>query len=201
VFSVLAALLTNRLPTLFKRLAGLLQSESLLSFPVTVVLLLWGFFVFLGVLWVFGVLARAYYEYTRHLGQIRYRSKSSQRIDVQQLILKHYYKAEKDTIDADIIVFGHTHVPEVSPADAYEHTRGSSTAVRGLNIRTDDLTRLFTSTEADRFFFNGMMAKGACERSTEVAAKAHICPKDTDGKVTRVTVRKKVDEVGSKRLT
>jgi hypothetical protein len=42
-----------------------------------------------------------------------------------------------------------------------------------------------------RFFFNGMMAKGACERSTEVAAKAHICPKDTDGKVTRVTVRKK----------
>jgi UDP-2,3-diacylglucosamine pyrophosphatase LpxH len=119
VFSVLAALLTNRFPRLFKRLAGFLQSESLLSFPVTVVFLLWGFFLFLGVLWIFGVLARAYYEYTRHLGQIRYRSKSSQRIDVQELILKHHYKAEKDTIDADVIVFGHTHVPEVSPADAY----------------------------------------------------------------------------------
>jgi predicted phosphodiesterase len=79
--------------------------------------LLWGFFVFLGVLWVFGALTFLYYEYTHHPGQIRYRKKSTQQINVQQLIDKHYYKGEKDTIDADVIVFGHTHVPEISRAE------------------------------------------------------------------------------------
>jgi UDP-2,3-diacylglucosamine pyrophosphatase LpxH len=115
--SVFFALFTNWLPLLFIWVASLLQSASLLSFPITVALLLWGFFVFLGVLWVFGALTFLYYEYTHHSGQIRYRKKSTQQTNVQQLIDKRYYKREKDTIDADVIVFGHTHVPEISRAE------------------------------------------------------------------------------------
>lgn len=116
--SVLVALLTNWISLLLIWLSGLLQSASLLSFPVTVVLLLWGFFVFLGVLEVFRALAFLYYEFTHHLGQIRYRSARRQpSVNVQQLVSGRYYRAERDTIDADVIVFGHTHTPEVSPAE------------------------------------------------------------------------------------
>jgi UDP-2,3-diacylglucosamine pyrophosphatase LpxH len=141
VLLVISLLVAHWLPPLSIWLADLLKSAPLLSFPVTAALVLWGFFVFLGVLWVFGVLGLLYYEYTNHLGQVRRRPKRRKQaqsskqlarhlepilnrlrreppsINIQQLINRGYYKAGKDTIDADIIVFGHTHVPGISRAE------------------------------------------------------------------------------------
>jgi UDP-2,3-diacylglucosamine pyrophosphatase LpxH len=122
VFLVFVALRTHWLPMLFIWLAGVPQSESWLSILVTVMLLLWGFFVFLGVLWFFGALAFVYYKGTRDMGQIRrsargrpYRSKISE--EALQTINMRYFKKAKDVTDADVIVFGHTHVPEASRAE------------------------------------------------------------------------------------
>jgi UDP-2,3-diacylglucosamine pyrophosphatase LpxH len=88
-----------------------------------VLLLLWGFFVFLGVLWVFGALASAYYEYTSHLGVIRRRSKRDPRIDIKKLLDHRFYKPEKDTTEADVLVFGHTHMPEIQEVDVGTRTK------------------------------------------------------------------------------
>lgn len=38
---------------------------------------------------------------------------SSKHVNIDPLIDKHYYKRGKDTIAADVIVFGHTHIPEI----------------------------------------------------------------------------------------
>jgi len=35
--------------------------------------------------------------------------------DIATIVEKQYYNRKKDTISADVIVYGHTHVPEVSP--------------------------------------------------------------------------------------
>jgi len=116
-FSVLVALFTNWLSLMFIWLARLLQNTSLLSFPVTVVLLLWGFSVFLGVIWVIRLLSFAYYEYTNHLGLVRRRSSREPTVDIKKLLDDRYYRPKKDTTDADVLVFGHTHRPEIRTVD------------------------------------------------------------------------------------
>ena len=123
VISALVAQFPKGLRRVFKSLGNLLQSASLPSLLVMVVLLLWGFFVFLGVLWVFGALAFAYYEYTSHLGVIRRRSKREPRIDIKKLLDHRFYKPEKDTIEADVLVFGHTHMPEIRAVDVGGRTK------------------------------------------------------------------------------
>jgi predicted phosphodiesterase len=47
--------------------------------------------------------------FNRLIGKPKYRK-------IGELINGHYYRQGKDTITADVIVFGHTHVPELSPA-------------------------------------------------------------------------------------
>jgi UDP-2,3-diacylglucosamine pyrophosphatase LpxH len=39
-------------------------------------------------------------------------------LNVGDLINLHYYRQVKDTIAADVVVFGHTHIPEISPPNA-----------------------------------------------------------------------------------
>jgi predicted phosphodiesterase len=77
-----------------------------------------GAIAFLGVLWLFNVLARAYYNYSLYPGHKRkrknpqYKSKKPQK-SIQQRIGTHYFDPVARRIDADVIITGHTHLPDI----------------------------------------------------------------------------------------
>jgi UDP-2,3-diacylglucosamine pyrophosphatase LpxH len=45
----------------------------------------------------------------------RYLTNRPKHKDIEEVVKNRYYDKNKDTISADVIVYGHTHVPEVSP--------------------------------------------------------------------------------------
>jgi UDP-2,3-diacylglucosamine pyrophosphatase LpxH len=122
VFGLLAIL--TRLRTL-----GALWANVLRRLPAFVVLLLT---VAMAVAWVVSAIL-AFAQVSRWLQRLWYvvnperRSPLTERrflngivgtskyLNVGDLINLHYYRQVKDTITADVVVFGHTHVPEISP--------------------------------------------------------------------------------------
>ncbi len=111
---VLAPLLANWLPSLLTSLAAYVQNPV---FAVITLFIGWivAAIAFFGVLWLFNVLARAYYGYSLWPG-LTWKGK-----DVFQLRGKtlheiigtlHFNKVARN-IDAEIIVAGHTHIPKI----------------------------------------------------------------------------------------
>ena len=86
------------------RLAGLVSLPG-----VILISLVWGFFLFLSVIWIFSRLTQWYYHSTCPGYPSRLRNVG---IEVIARIARREFTREMDTINADVIVFGHTHVPE-----------------------------------------------------------------------------------------
>jgi UDP-2,3-diacylglucosamine pyrophosphatase LpxH len=104
----------------------LLQWPIVYAFPL---LLIWALFGAVGFAWIWRQLQKAWgkgHPYpqrpTRHMrvsvtdrliSIAKRMAGSSKHINIDPLIDKYYYKRGKDTIAADVIVFGHTHIPGI----------------------------------------------------------------------------------------
>ncbi|MGZ4908366.1 MAG: metallophosphoesterase [Halobacteriota archaeon] len=115
---VISAFLYNWLPSLLAQLIPMLEQHPLLS---GFVLLGWWFFgaiAFLGVFWAFILAAQSWYNYSRHPGHTqggRYEKllPVRSRRSIRQIIGTLGFWWQKRKIDADVVVFGHTHDPEI----------------------------------------------------------------------------------------
>lgn len=111
---VLSPLLVNWLPSLLTSLAAHLQD------PVfAVITLFFGWFVaaivFFGVLWLFNMLARAYYGYSLWPGLTR-KGKDLFQLrgkTLHEIIGTFHFDKVARNVDAEIIITGHTHVPKI----------------------------------------------------------------------------------------
>ena len=72
-------------------------------------LLGWGFLVFLSAVWIFSWVTRLYYHTTCPGFPSALRDAE---IEIVELSARANFRKEIDTINADVVVFGHTHVPE-----------------------------------------------------------------------------------------
>jgi UDP-2,3-diacylglucosamine pyrophosphatase LpxH len=104
----------------------LLQWPLVYEIPL---LLIWVFFGVVGCAWIWRQLQKAWgtvHPNSQHptrrmrpsaterlISSAKYVAGSAQHIDIDSLVDKHYYKRSKDTIAADVIVFGHTHIPGI----------------------------------------------------------------------------------------
>lgn len=90
------------------------RSSWILNRPpiFAVLLLLWFISIILGVPWFWTWIQKAAWTYVfkRFADRPKY-------ADINKIINQNYYKKEKDTSVANVIVFGHTHVPEISSPD------------------------------------------------------------------------------------
>lgn len=111
---VLSPLLVNWLPPLLTSLAAHLQD------PVfAVITLFFGWFVaaivFFGVLWLFNMLARAYYGYSLWPGLTR-KGKDLFQLrgkTLHEIIGTFHFDKVARNVDAEIIITGHTHMPKI----------------------------------------------------------------------------------------
>ena len=104
----------------------------LLQWPIAYaipLLLIWALFGVVGCAWIWRQLQKAWgtvYPHPQHptrhmrisvtdrlISSAKRVAGSAQHIDIDPLIDKYYYKRGKDTIAADAIVFGHTHIPGI----------------------------------------------------------------------------------------
>ncbi len=104
----------------------------LLQWPIAYaipLLLIWALFGVVGCAWIWRQLQKAWGKAhprpqhpMRHMmvsvtdrliGSAKRMAGSAKHINIDPLINKHYYKRGKDTIAADVIVFGHTHIPGI----------------------------------------------------------------------------------------
>ncbi len=114
---VFSPLIINWLPSLLTWLISFAQSSALAVLMLFVGWLV-GAIAFLGVLWVFNVLARWYYNYSLYPG-VKRKGKNNQDVPPtsQKTIQKRIGTADFDRmarrIDADVIVSGHTHLPDI----------------------------------------------------------------------------------------
>ncbi len=92
-------------------------------------LLIWAFFGIVGCAWIWRQLQKAWGKAHLRRQHLMRRMRvsvtdrlvssakrvagSSKHINIDPLIDKHYYKKTKDTIAADVLVFGHTHIPGI----------------------------------------------------------------------------------------
>jgi len=72
-------------------------------------LLSWGFLVFLSAVWIFSAITQLYYHTTCPGFPSALRDAE---IGIVELLARANFRKEIDTINADVVVFGHTHVPE-----------------------------------------------------------------------------------------
>lgn len=74
-----------------------------------------GLLASLGVLWLFGSLMRVYYDLYRHPGHApnKYLKLRIPRQTIRDVIRSRGFKREEPYIDADVVVFGHTHYPDM----------------------------------------------------------------------------------------
>lgn len=115
---VISAALSNWLSWLLSDLTALLNSSPALAAPILLAGLLLGAIASQAVLWFFGFLARWYYDYLLHPGHSRRticnKPKSPRpRKTLQQVIGTADFAREQRSIDANVIVFGHTHEPDM----------------------------------------------------------------------------------------
>jgi UDP-2,3-diacylglucosamine pyrophosphatase LpxH len=77
-----------------------------------VFLIFWFIFIVLGISWFWTWIQKSAWTYVfkRFADRPKY-------ADINKIINQNYYKKEKDTSVANVIVFGHTHVPEISSPD------------------------------------------------------------------------------------
>jgi UDP-2,3-diacylglucosamine pyrophosphatase LpxH len=99
-------------------LTALFNSWPWLAVPLLLVGWGLGSIAFLGILWIVGVAARWYHNWSLHPGHTRdakgkKKSKSRKRKTLKEVIETADFKREQQKIDADVIVFGHTHEPEM----------------------------------------------------------------------------------------
>jgi UDP-2,3-diacylglucosamine pyrophosphatase LpxH len=115
---VFSAFFWNWLPSLLSGSMEMLEPWPPLAGFMLFLLWLVGAIAFLGILWLFNVLARWYYNYSLHPGHIR-KGKNSKddvprfRERIRQRIGTRRFDREAKHIDADVFVVGHTHVPDI----------------------------------------------------------------------------------------
>jgi UDP-2,3-diacylglucosamine pyrophosphatase LpxH len=117
---IISAAVSNWLSWLLSGLTALLNSSPWYAAPM---LLLGGWLLgaiaFLGILWIVGIFARGYYDWSLHPGHTRdakgkRKSKPPRpRKTIKQVIATADFAREQRRIDANVIVFGHTHEPEM----------------------------------------------------------------------------------------
>ncbi|MGZ4910951.1 MAG: metallophosphoesterase [Halobacteriota archaeon] len=114
-FVVLSPLLNNWLPPLLTSIAPF-EKNSMLAALTLFIWWLVGAIAFLGVLWLFTWLARWYYNYSHHPGHTpndTNKTDPSSKKTIQQRIGCYDFKRVERSIDADVIVCGHTHKPYI----------------------------------------------------------------------------------------
>ncbi len=116
---VFSPLFINWLPSLLNSITPLEQSSM-----IAVLTLFGGWLVgaiaFLGVLWLFTSLARWYYDYSLHPGHVRnVKNNKNTTSTLRKMIQRHIgdsnFARVARSIDADVIVCGHTHEPYIEP--------------------------------------------------------------------------------------
>jgi UDP-2,3-diacylglucosamine pyrophosphatase LpxH len=115
---VFSAFFRNWLPSLLSGSIELLEPWPPLAGFMLFLLWLVGAIAFLGILWLFNVLARWYYNYSLHPWHIR-KGKNNKdtaptfREMIRQRIGTARFDRVARRIDADVLVVGHTHVPDI----------------------------------------------------------------------------------------
>ena len=111
---VASAFFPNSLFTVLSDLTASLSTQLGVGWTLIGGLIL-GFLASLGVLWLFGSLMIVYSDLYRHPGHTlnRYLKLRIPWQTIYKVIRSRGFKREELTIDADVVVFGHTHYPEM----------------------------------------------------------------------------------------
>lgn len=90
-------------------LASLLAAHEWWSPAALIGPFFWGFFLFLSIIWIFSWATQWYYHTTcsGYPSVLR-----DAQIGIIELLARGSFRQEIDTINANVVVFGHTHVPE-----------------------------------------------------------------------------------------
>jgi UDP-2,3-diacylglucosamine pyrophosphatase LpxH len=115
---VFSAFFWNWLPSLLSGLMEMLEPWPPLAGFMLFLLWLGGAIAFLGILWLFNVLARWYYNNSLHPWHIQKGKNNKEKVPtfregIRQRIGTARFDRVARCIDADVLVVGHTHVPDI----------------------------------------------------------------------------------------